>query len=197
MSAPLRLGVLASGRGSNLHAIHGAIDRGELDARVAVVLSNNSSSGALALAREHGWPAHHVSSVTDPDPGLRVLELLEGHGVDLLVLAGYMKLLDPRIVDAYQGRAINIHPGPLPRFGGQGMFGMRVHEAVLAAGVAETGVTVHRVSAEYDEGEVLAFRPVPVGSGDTPATLAARVLAAEHDLYWRVIAEIARRRGGA
>jgi phosphoribosylglycinamide formyltransferase-1 len=107
--------------------------------------------------------------------------------VDVLVLAGYMKRLDPRIVAAYAGRAVNSHPAPLPRFGGTGMFGERVHAAVLEAGMPTTGPTVHLVTDDYDEGEVLAHAEVPVLPGDTPATLADRVLAAEHDLYWRAI----------
>ena len=100
-----------------------------------------------------------------------------------------MKKLDPRVVAAYEGRATNIHPGPLPDFGGRGMFGLHVHAAVIEAGRTESGPTVHRVTAEYDEGATLGFRPVPVEPDDTPETLAARVLAAEHDLYWRVLDE--------
>jgi len=180
--------VLASGRGSNLVALHDAIARGELAARLAVVISNNSGAGALAWARDHGIPAVHVSGKTHADPGAALLDLLREHAVDLVVLAGYMKLLDPRIVAAYRGRAVNIHPAPLPRFGGPGMFGERVHAAVLASGVAHSGPTVHVVDERYDEGEILAHRPVPVLPGDTVATLAARVLQAEHDLYWRAIA---------
>src|SRR5690606_31870702 len=187
MVAPLRLGVLASGRGSNLVAIQRAIDRGDLAARVAVVISNNSQSAALAFAREHGAAAVHVSAKTHADPGAAMLESLRDAGVELLVLAGYMKLLDPRVVAAYAGRALNIHPGPLPRFGGPGMYGQRVHEAVLAAGVSTSAATVHRVTEAYDEGEVVGSRSVPVVPGDTPDSLAARVLAAEHDLYWRVL----------
>lgn len=189
MAAPLRLGALASGRGSNLHAIQRAIDRRELSARFAVVISNNSDSGALAFAREHGAAAVHVSAKTHADPGTAMLEALHDAGVELLVLAGYMKLLDPVVVRAYAGRALNIHPGPLPGFGGPGMYGLRVHEAVLAAGVSASAATVHRVTSEYDEGEVVGVRPVAVLPGDTPEVLAARVLEAEHDLYWRVIAD--------
>jgi phosphoribosylglycinamide formyltransferase-1 len=183
----LRLGVLASGRGSNFEAILHAIDRGDLDADVAVVISNNSGAGALGLARARGIDALHVSGHTHADPGAAILDALRERGVNLLVLAGYMKKLDPRVVAAFTGRAVNIHPGPLPRFGGRGMWGHHVHEAVLAAGVRQSGPTVHLVTAEYDEGAELAHRPVPVHDGDTPETLAARVLQAEHDLYWRVI----------
>ncbi len=185
---PLRLAVLASGRGSNLEALHAAIERGEFAATIALVVSNNSGAGALAFARARGIPTAHVSARTDPDPGAALLQRLRAADADVIVLAGYMKLLDGRVVEAFRGRAVNIHPGPLPRFGGPGMHGRAVHEAVLAAGVAHSGPTVHLVSEAYDEGAVLAHTPVPVLPDDTPDSLAARVLAAEHALYWRTLA---------
>ena len=187
MAAPAGLGVLASGRGSNLAALLAARDRGDLTLSVELVASNNSGAGALAIARSHGIPALHVSAKTHADPGAALLSALREHHVDVLVLAGYMKRLDPRIVAAYEGRAVNIHPAPLPRFGGPGMYGDRVHAAVLAAGVPTTGATVHLVTDGYDEGEVLAHAEVPVQPGDTVESLGDRVLAAEHDLYWRAI----------
>jgi len=180
--------VLASGRGSNLVAIQDAIVRGDLRASVELVVSNNSSAGALAFAAARGIATAHVSARTHADPGAALLELLAARAIDVVVLAGYMKLLDPRVVASYRGRAVNIHPGPLPRFGGPGMFGEHVHAAVLAEGVTHSGPTVHLVSEHYDEGDVLAHTPVAVMSDDTPMTLAARVLAAEHALYWRAIA---------
>jgi phosphoribosylglycinamide formyltransferase-1 len=187
---PRRLAVLASGRGSNLVAIQEAIDREDLHAIVALVVSNNSSAGALEFARSRGIPWAHISAKTDADPGSRLLARLEEVGCEVLVLAGYMKLLDPRVVAAYRGRAANIHPGPLPRFGGPGMFGEHVHAAVLAAGVPNSGPTVHRVTEHYDEGDILAHTPVPVLPDDDVASLAARVLVAEHALYWRTIARV-------
>ncbi len=187
MHDPLRLAVLASGRGSNLVALQRAIDAGQLHAAVAVVVSNNSGAGALAWAKERGIPAQHISSKTHDDAGAAMLACFAAHEVDVVVLAGWMKLLDPRIVAAYRGRAVNIHPAPLPRFGGPGMYGEHVHAAVLAAGARTSGPTVHLVDDRYDEGELVAHREVPVEPGDTVATLAARVLAAEHDLYWRAI----------
>jgi phosphoribosylglycinamide formyltransferase-1 len=185
--APPRLGVLASGRGSNLQALLDAYSRGDLPAPVVVVVSNNSGAGALELARARGVATAHVSSKTHDDPGAALLACLYLHEVDLVVLAGYGKRLDPRVVLAYTGRCINIHPAPLPRFGGPGMYGEHVHRAVLEAGVPLSGPTVHRVTDEYDAGEVLAHQPVPVLPGDDPASLAARVLRAEHELLWRVI----------
>jgi phosphoribosylglycinamide formyltransferase 1 len=187
--ASSRLGVLLSGRGSNLAAILDAIARGDLAARVELVVSNNSRAGGLDLARRSGIPALHISSKTHPDPGAAILDALRAHDVEVLVLAGYMKKVDPRVVQAFEGRALNIHPAPLPRFGGPGMYGDHVHRAVLEAGATQSGPTVHLLSNEYDEGPILAHRPVPVLGDDTVQTLAARVLKAEHDLYWRVIAE--------
>jgi len=188
-SVVLRLTALASGRGSNVAALHAAIERGDLRAELGLIVSNNSGAGVLDFARAHQIPWAHISGKTHADEGAALLEALHAARTDVLVLAGYMKKLDPRVVQAFEGRAVNIHPGPLPRFGGRGMFGRHVHAAVLEAGVTQSGPTIHRVTAEYDEGATLGFRPVPVEPHDTPDTLAARVLAAEHDLYWRVIAE--------
>ena len=187
MDAPLRLGVLASGRGSNLQALLAAIDRGDLPAEVAVVVSNNSRAGALELARARNIPAKHISTRTHEHVGAALLECLREHQVDVVVLAGYMRLVPPAVIEAFAGRIVNIHPAPLPRFGGPGMYGMHVHEAVLRSGADKSGPTVHLVSEHYDEGPILAHREVPVLPDDTPETLAARVLEAEHALYWRVL----------
>ncbi|MEM9457601.1 MAG: phosphoribosylglycinamide formyltransferase [Myxococcota bacterium] len=187
ISAPPRLGVLVSGRGSNLKALVAAYARGELPAPVVVVISNRADAGALEFARAKGIATAHISDQTHEDPGAAMLGCLYEHEVDVLVLAGYLRRVDPRVVLAYTDRSLNIHPAPLPRFGGAGMYGMHVHRAVLDAEVPLSGPTVHRVTAEYDEGEILAHQPVPVMPGDDPQTLAARVLQAEHDLLWRVV----------
>jgi len=187
MEATARLGVLASGRGSNVRALIEAHARGDLSPPIAVVISNNSTAGALALARDHGIATAHISSRTCADPSATLLQTLRDHDANVLVLAGYMKQLDPSVVAAFAGRSVNIHPAPLPRFGGPGMFGDHVHRAVLAAGVTTTGPTVHRVTEDYDEGETLAHHPVPVQPGDDISSLAARVLTAEHALYWQTI----------
>ncbi len=189
-SAVLRLTAFASGRGSNVAALHAAITRGQLKAELALVVSNNSGAKVLKYAAAHGIATAHISGKTHPDEGAALLDALSEARTDVVVLAGYMKKLDARVVAAYSGRAVNIHPGPLPEFGGRGMHGLAVHQAVLAAGLAQTGPTVHRVTQDYDEGATLGFRPVPIQAEDTPQTLAARVLAAEHDLYWRVLADI-------
>jgi len=179
--------VFASGRGSNLTALFAARDRGDLSLPIALVISNNSTAAALTLARARGVPTAHISAKTHDDPGEALVAALRAAAVSVVVLAGYMKLLDPRVVRAFSGRIVNIHPAPLPRFGGPGMYGMRVHEAVIASGVSQTGPTVHLVDEHYDEGEALAFRPVSVAADDTASELAARVLEAEHDLLWRVL----------
>ena len=186
----LRLCAFASGRGSNVRAIHAAIVRGDLPAELALVISNNSGSGVLAWAREHDVPATHISGKTHPDETQALLDAMADARTDVLVLAGYMKKLDPRLVQAYEGRAVNIHPGPLPRFGGHGMYGGRIHAAVLEAGVPTSAATVHRVTAEYDEGETLGTAEVEVRPDDTVESLGARVLHAEHALYWRVLRDV-------
>jgi phosphoribosylglycinamide formyltransferase 1 len=188
-----RLAVLASGGGSNLQALIDAHERGDLPAPVVLVISNRSSAGALERARRHGIPAVHVGRQHGPraggeaDPEARMLELLREHRVDVVVLAGWLALIGARLLAAFPDRVVNIHPGPLPRFGGKGMYGQHVHEAVLAAKVPSSGPTVHLVDARYDEGPILAHVEVPVLAGDTPQTLAERVLREEHELLWRVI----------
>jgi phosphoribosylglycinamide formyltransferase-1 len=178
---------LASGGGSNLQALIDRHESGDLPAPVVLVISNNSKSGALERARQHAIANLHISSKTHDDPGDAILSALREHQVDVVVLAGYMKLLGPKVLGAFPDRVLNIHPGPLPRFGGQGMYGGRVHEAVMKAGVKTSGPTVFVVTEHYDEGPILGHREVPVDDSDTAETLAGRVLAAEHDFYWRVI----------
>jgi len=186
----LRLAVLASGGGSNLQAIIDAAERGEIDARVVLVISNNSKAGALERARRHGIQALHLSVsqfCAQKDFDARLLEVLADHRIDLVLLAGYMKLLSPSVVKAYRGRILNIHPALLPSFGGQGMYGLRVHQAVVESGAKFSGVTVHLVDEQYDHGPIVAQRVVPVLDDDTPQTLAQRVLVEEHKIYKAVI----------
>ncbi|MFO7566677.1 MAG: phosphoribosylglycinamide formyltransferase [Enhygromyxa sp.] len=182
-----RLAVLASGGGSNLQALIDAHERGDLPAPVVLVISNRRDAGALERARRHGIPAFHVGRKQHPDLEARMLELLREHRVDVVVLAGWLSLVGPRLLAAFPNRVINIHPGPLPRFGGKGMYGRHVHEAVLTSGVERSGPTVHLVDDRYDEGPILAHVEVLVEAGDTPESLAERVLREEHNLLWRVI----------
>ena len=190
----LRLGCLASGTGTNLQAIIDAAESGELQADVAVVISNNSTSGALQRARHASIPGFHLSGVTHPDDAaldVAILDTLQSHGVDVVVLAGYMKMLGPAVLSRYEGRVLNVHPALLPKFGGQAMYGRRVHEAVLAAGESVTGATVHVVDAEYDHGPIVAQSEVLVLPDDTPESLSARVLEREHELLVETLQKVA------
>ncbi len=190
----MRLGVLASHGGTNLQAIIEACADGRLDARIPVVISNNSREMALQRARSAGIPAFHLSGQTHPEPNHlddAIVETLGAHGVDLVVMAGYMKLLGPRTLSRFRGRVLNTHPALLPKFGGPGMYGDRVHEAVLAAGEKLTGVTVHVADDLYDNGAIVAQCEVPVHKGDTVETLRARVLAREHQFLVETLQRVA------
>ena len=167
---------------------------GTLNAEVRVVISNNSRSFALERARRAGIPVVHMSAVTHPGAenlDRAISDALTRYGVSLVILAGYMKKLGPRVLCAYRNRVLNIHPALLPKHGGRGMYGERVHAAVLAAGERESGATVHLVDERYDHGPVVAQAVAPVLPDDTPDTLAARVLEREHALYARTIQRIA------
>ena len=175
---PMRVAVAVSGRGTNLEALLRALGP-EAPARVVLVLSNRADAPALERASGRG-----IATVTlrDHGDGPEWLSALERHGVELLVLAGYVKLVPAEVIARYRGRILNVHPALLPAFGGQGMYGRRVHEAVLASGARESGATVHLVDEVYDRGAILGQARVPVLPGDDPESLAARVLEAEHRL---------------
>ena len=187
---PMRVAVCISGGGSNLEALLDAFASPGDAVDIALVLSDRASAGGLERARRRAVPAVVLPSPEDEAAWLRQLE---SHQIDLVVLAGYLKRVPPAVVARYRGRIINIHPALLPAFGGQGMYGKRVHAAVLASGSTESGCTVHLVDEEYDRGPVLAQTRVPVMPDDTVDTLAARVLAAEHQLLPAVVREAARR----
>ena len=174
----MRIAVAVSGRGSNLEALLRALGPAA-PAQVVLVLSNRPDAGALERARAHDVPGEVL---TDPADGTEWLARLARHRVELLVLAGYVKLVPPDVVAHYTGRILNVHPALLPAFGGRGMYGHRVHEAVLASGARESGATVHLVDEVYDRGAILGQARVPVLPGDDAETLAARVLEAEHRL---------------
>ena len=189
----LKLGLLASHSGSNMQAIIDACRSGELSADPCVVVSNNSDSGALVRARTEGIAAYHLSEKTHPGIVDReIVAVLQRHGVEVVCLAGYMKKLGVEMLAAYRERILNIHPSLLPKFGGRGMYGIRVHEAVLAAGEERSGATIHLVNGEYDQGRILAQEEVSVEAGDTPEMLQTRVLVVEHRLYAATLAQIAR-----
>lgn len=180
----MKLAVCVSGRGSNLVALLDALAGAEAKAVVVLVLSNRRDAPALDRARERGIAAEAFDDYRD---ATEWLARLRAHQVDLLVLAGYLKLVPPGVIAAYRERVLNVHPALLPGFGGPGMYGHHVHEAVLASGAQVSGATVHLVDEVYDRGRVLAQARVPVLAGDTPDTLAARVLAAEHRLLPAVV----------
>ena len=191
---PLRLGFLASHGGSNVQAIVDAIPQVDPWAEPCVVICNNSSAMALERARNAGIPAHHLSGRTHPDPDAldaAIAEVLTAHDTELVVLAGYMKKIGPRVLGAFPNRIVNIHPALLPRHGGEGMYGLHVHKAVLAAGDECTGVTIHLVNAEYDRGPNLAQESIAVRKEETPESLQARVLEVEHRIYAETLRRIA------
>jgi phosphoribosylglycinamide formyltransferase 1 len=190
----VNIAVLASHEGTTLQAVLDACAAGTIAARVALVISNNADSGALRRARAAGVQTLHLSARTHPGP--RELDRairagLEGHGIDLVVLAGYMKRLGPETLERFAGRILNTHPALLPKFGGRGMYGAHVHRAVLAAGERSSGASIHLVDEAYDTGPVLAQVTVPVERPDTVDTLAARVQQAERRLLVKVLGEFA------
>ena len=184
----LRVATVVSGRGSNLAALLRALGSGA-PAQVVVVISDRADAGGLAIARQQGIATHVLNDIADPAEWSRVLD---GARTDLVVLAGFVKRVPARVVDAWRGRIINVHPALLPRHGGRGMYGRRVHEAVLASGDSTSGATVHLVSEEYDQGDVLGQATVPVLPDDSPEALAARVLAVEHRLLPAAVLAAAR-----
>lgn len=192
----LRLGILASHAGTTMQAIIDACAQGRLHAEVGVVISNNSRAGALARARNHYIRTAHLSSMTHHTPhdlDRAIQETLTHHDVNVIVLAGYMKRLGPHVLSRYKGRVLNTHPALLPKFGGKGMFGDRVHRAVLDAGEKESGATVHLVDGDYDTGKVISQDTVPVHKWDTLNSLRARVQAKERQHYVTVLERIATR----
>jgi phosphoribosylglycinamide formyltransferase-1 len=190
-----QIAVLASGAGTVLQAVIDGCADGRLAADICVIISNNSASGAALRAERHGIPFRHLSGQTHADPvalDAAIVEALIEHRTDIVFLAGYMKKLGPRTLAEFHGRIINTHPALLPKFGGHGMYGARVHAAVLAAGDRVTGVSVHRVEGEYDTGPVLAQCEVPVLPGDDVEALSARVQTRERLFVVETLARIAR-----
>jgi formyltetrahydrofolate-dependent phosphoribosylglycinamide formyltransferase len=190
----MNIAVFASGRGSNFYAILNAVSEGRLPARVALLVSNNSNAGALELARSQNIPAIHLSQKqcsSEEQYVERLLELLARYDVDLIALAGYMKRVPSKVIERFRNRILNIHPALLPKFGGTGMYGIHVHEAVLASGEKVSGATVHIVDEEYDHGAIVLQKTVEVLANDTPETLAAKVLKIEHEIYPQALAAFA------
>jgi phosphoribosylglycinamide formyltransferase-1 len=191
----LRLAILASGAGTTAQAVIDACAQGRIDGSVVLVIANNADAAVLARADAAGIPWRHLSARTHPraeDLERAIVDALREAGASHVLLAGYMKRLGPGVLAAYPGRVYNTHPALLPAYGGQGMYGDRVHAAVLADGAKRSGATVHLVSEDYDEGPIVAAVEVPVLDGDDVASLGERVRAAERELVVEVLAGVAR-----
>lgn len=185
----LRIGVLASGGGTNLQSIIDSCERGEIDGDVVVVVTNVPDAYALKRAEKHGIEAYCFPNegVSREQHEADVVECLEKHDVDLVCLAGYLRMLTPGMVDRYRGKILNTHPALLPSFGGKGMHGIHVHRAVLDYGVKVSGCTIHVVTAEVDGGPIVLQKAIPVLEDDTPESLQERILKEEHKLYPRAV----------
>ncbi len=179
----MKLAFLASNNGSSLRAIVAAIEAGRLRARPCLVVSNRKAALALEFAREHGIATLCIPTTTDPiRADERLAAALSGARAELVILSGYLRKLGRATLQAYAGRILNIHPALLPSYGGHGMYGRRVHEAVVAAGERETGATVHLVDDEYDHGAIIAQVRLPITPGESAESVERRVMAAEPGL---------------
>jgi phosphoribosylglycinamide formyltransferase 1 len=190
----LKLGFLASHGGSSMRAILNAIAAGELDAEARLLVVNNSGCGAAAAAKAAGVPCRHISARTEGDAEAAdraIADAMTAAGAELIVLSGYMRRLGPKTLERFSGRILNIHPALLPRHGGQGLYGRRVHEAVHASGDAVTGASIHLVESEYDTGPVIARREVHVGPEDGVDDIEARVRSIEPGLFVETLRRIA------
>ncbi len=183
--APQSIAILASGTGTNADAIcsHFA---GHSLGKVVLIVTNNPEAGVLNVARRHGV---QTAVVPNADIAAQLVSTLQEHGVEWVILAGFLRKIPENVLEAFPNRIINIHPALLPDFGGKGMYGSHVHEAVIQAGKTESGITIHRVNAHYDKGEILFQARCPVMAGDTPQSLAARIHTLEHQHYPQVIEE--------
>lgn len=190
----LRISVLVSGGGTNLQAVIDGIEDGTLrDAKIVRVISSNPNVYSLERARKHNIDAMVIGKSNYPNGKERtkaIIAALDEAETDLVILAGYMSILEPSLIEAYRGRIINIHPSLIPKFCGAGFYGKHVHEAVLAAGENESGATVHYVDEGVDTGPVVIQEKVPVIAGDTVETLAARVLETEHKILRKAVIKV-------
>lgn len=185
--------VFASHGGSDMQAIIDGCKSGAINGRVVAVISNNADSYALVRAQNEGIDRYHIAQSKYKDEASMVQaihEVLDSHKTDIVFLAGYLKKIDPSIIKKYENNIYNIHPALLPKYGGKGMHGINVHTAVINAGEKETGITIHRVTEEYDSGAIIAQAKVPVLENDTPEVLAARVLEREHTFLVEVLGDI-------
>lgn len=184
--------VFASGTGSNFEAILDSVKKKYLSSRVPLLITNNSRCGAVEIAERN--EIDHITINKKLYPHLsgkeysqKFLSALEKYEIDLIVLSGYMKMIEPEVLKAYENRIINIHPALLPSFGGKGMFGMNVHKAVIASGVKVSGITVHFVNENYDEGKIIFQKCCDVNDNDDEITLQKKIQKLEHEYYSKVI----------
>ncbi len=190
----MNIAVFASHGGSDMQAIIDGCKRNKINATVSVVISNNEDSYALKRAENEGIDRYFLSLKNcgnEDTLAQEILKVLSNYNVDIIFLAGYMRMLHEDILNAYNNRIFNIHPSLLPKYGGKGMYGINVHQAVIEAKEKETGVTIHRVNKEYDKGEIIAQTKVKVIEGETPEQLAARVLEVEHEFLVEIVGNIA------
>ena len=188
-----KLGILVSHRGSNFQAIIDACNEGRINAKIVIAVSNNSHSEGLERARRENIETAHISNKTHSDPvnlDASMAALFEAHDVDMIVTAGYMKRLGHITLEKYSRRILNVHPSLLPKHGGKGMYGMRVHEAVIEAGDKESGITIHWLDNQYDTGPIIAQKKVAVLPSDTASSLAGRILVEEHKLLVTTLAKL-------
>ena len=191
MTQRLKLGFLASRNGTSMRAILRAIEAGELDAEARILVSNRREATALQFAEEHGVATRIIPTIADPEAADAALaRALQDAGVEIVVLSGYLRKLGPATLAAFPNRILNIHPAMLPKYGGQGMYGRRVHEAVATAGDGASGACVHIVDSEYDQGPVIARVLVPLTAGDDAETIERKVTAAEPGLYVATLQQI-------
>ncbi len=187
MNEGLKIAVFASGKGSNLQAIIDAIESGKLlNSEVVCVISNKKDAGALEIAKSNGISAYYIASENysnRDDFDSAIIDVLNFHSVNLILLAGYLKLLSPIIVQKYRNRILNIHPALLPKFGGKGMYGLNVHRAVIESGEKISGATVHLVDEEYDHGPIIIQESVELDPDETPESLQKKIQKIEHKIY--------------
>lgn len=190
----LRISVLVSGGGTNLQAVIDSIETGRIkDAKIACIISSNPNAFALERGIRHGIKTLVIDKKQYPAMSLRtkaIISALETEKTDLVVLAGYMSVLEPELVQAFKGRIINIHPSLIPKYCGKGFYGHHVHEAVIAAGEKESGATVHFVDEGVDTGPIIIQKKVPVFEGDTPDALGERILKVEHEILTEAINKV-------
>ena len=189
----MNLCVLASGKGSDLRAIYKAAKLRLIKSRIRIVISNNSKSGALKFSKQNNIPHYHLSQKlfnTESEFINEFLKLMKKYNIEMIVLAGYMKLLSPVIIRKYRNKIINVHPALLPAFGGKGMYGMNVHKAIVENKEKETGITIHFVNENYDEGNIIFQKKVTVLITDTPEVVAEKIHELEQQYFPSIVEEV-------